>query len=67
MKVKAKVSVDLPKKKIHMKIKKGALHAALGVKQGEKIPAKKLVVKASDSALMKKRKNLAKTFASFKH
>jgi hypothetical protein len=39
----------------------GALHRALGVPQGEKIPASKLTVKSTDSALMAKRKNLAKT------
>ena len=44
----------------------GALHKALKVKAGEKIPAKKLAVKESDSSLMAKRKNLAKTLASFK-
>ena len=47
---------------IHKAIEKpGALHAALGVPQGEKIPAKKLKVKISDTAKMKKRKILAKT------
>lgn len=39
----------------------GALHKALKVKEGEKIPAKKLEIKSTDSPLMKKRKNLAKT------
>lgn len=41
--------------------KPGSLHKALGVKQGEKIPAFKLAIKPSDSPLMKKRKRLAKT------
>lgn len=40
---------------------KGALHKALGVKEGEKIPASKLAIKESDSPLMRRRKNLAKT------
>ena len=40
---------------------KGKLHAALGIPPGQKIPASKLAVKPGDSALMKKRKNLAKT------
>lgn len=44
----------------------GALHKALKVKSGEKIPEKKLEEKSTDSALMKKRKTLAKTLASFK-
>jgi hypothetical protein len=39
----------------------GALHKALGVAPGKKIPAKKLVIKSTDSPLMKKRKTLAKT------
>jgi len=39
----------------------GALHRALHVKQGEKIPAKKLKVKASDSPKLKRMKILAKT------
>ena len=43
----------------------GALREALGVKEGKKIPAKKLVVKESDSPLMKKRKTLAKTLRGF--
>ncbi len=41
--------------------KPGALHEALGVPQGQKIPASKLSVKPGDSTLMKRRKNLAKT------
>ena len=44
----------------------GALHTALKVKSGEKIPEKKMEEKPTDSTLMKKRKNLAKTLASFK-
>lgn len=47
--------------------KPGALHEALHVPEGEKIPAKKLAAKSSDSALMAKRKSLAKTLGSFKH
>lgn len=39
----------------------GALHRALGVKQGEKIPAKKLKVKDSDSPKLRRMKTLAKT------
>lgn len=46
--------------------KPGALHSALGVKQGEKIPASKLSVKSGDSPLMKRRKSLAKTLGKFK-
>ena len=39
----------------------GGLHKALGVKKGEKIPAKKLAVKPGDSKKVKKMKVLAKT------
>ena len=45
----------------------GALHKALKVPAGKKIPAGKLKVKSTDSALMKKRKNLAKTLGKMKH
>ena len=40
---------------------KGALHKALGIPDGEKIPAKDLKVKPSDSPKIAKEKNLAKT------
>ncbi len=43
----------------------GALHRALKVKKGEKIPASKLAVKKNDSPTMKKRKTLAKTLSRF--
>lgn len=43
--------------------KPGALHKALGVKTGSKIPASKLAIKETDSPLMKKRKTLAKTLS----
>lgn len=46
--------------------KPGALHEALGVPQGKKIPAKKLLVKAADTPLMKRRKTLAKTLSKFR-
>lgn len=47
--------------------KPGALHRALGVPEGKKIPAKKLAVAAkSKSPLMKKRVALAKTLKGFK-
>ncbi len=39
----------------------GALHRALKVKKGEKIPAKKLTVKPGDSTKLKRMKTLAKT------
>ena len=40
---------------------KGALHKALGVPEGEKIPVEKLKVHKDDSTKMKKRKILAQT------
>lgn len=46
-------------------LKKGALHKDLGVKQGKKIPAKKLAIKKTDSPLEKKRKNFAKVAAKW--
>ena len=46
---------------------KGALHHALHVPEGEKIPAKKLEkAEHSDNPVIKRRANLAKTLASFK-
>lgn len=45
----------------------GALHRALGVKQGEKIPASKLQVKPGDSTRVKREKALARTMRSWKH
>jgi len=41
--------------------KPGALHRALGIPPGEKIPAKMLKVKPSDSPRLKKMKILAQT------
>ena len=46
--------------------KPGALHSALGVPQGQKIPASKLAVQPGDSTLLKRRKSLAKTLKGFK-
>jgi hypothetical protein len=45
--------------------KPGALHEALGVPKGQKIPASRLSVKPGDGAKMKKRKILAKTLGKF--
>ncbi len=44
---------------LDLKLKKGALHKDLGVKQGTKIPAAKLSIKKGDSTLEKKRKQFA--------
>ena len=45
--------------KMNLKLKKGALHRELKVKQGKKIPLSKLKIKPSDSKLTKKRKQFA--------
>ena len=44
---------------------RGSLRKALHVSEGQKIPAKKLAVKSTDSPKMAKRKNLAKTLRGF--
>jgi hypothetical protein len=46
--------------------KPGALRASLGVKAGEKIPAKKLNAAAKQPGKMGQRARLAKTLKSFK-
>lgn len=48
-----------------MHMKKGALHEQLGVPQGKKSPASKLAVHKGDSALLRKRKALARTLGRF--
>ncbi|MHB8483998.1 MAG: hypothetical protein ACYDBV_14975 [Nitrospiria bacterium] len=40
-------------------LKRGALHADLGVKKGRKIPTAKLTIKPGDSTLEKRRKQFA--------
>jgi hypothetical protein len=45
--------------KMHLKLKKGALHTDLGIPQDEKIPSSKEVIKSNDSSLEKKRKQFA--------
>lgn len=45
------------------KIDKGGLHRSLGIPAGQKIPAKDLAVKPTDSPKVVRQKNLAKTFA----
>ncbi len=54
-------------KPIKFKLKVGALHKDLGIKQGEKIPASKLKIKSTDSSLEKKRKQFALNAKKFKH
>jgi len=45
---------------------KGALHKALGVKQGDKIPLKKINKAAKGNGKVAKEARLAKTLRSFK-
>ena len=52
---------------LNLHLKKGALHKELGVKSGKKIPASKLSIKKTDSALTKKRKNFAKVAKTWHH
>ncbi len=44
----------------------GALKKALGVPEEKPIPKSKLTIKKSDTAQMKRRKNLAKTLGKFR-
>ncbi len=46
---------------------KGCLHRMLGIKPDKKIPAKKLAVKKTDSAILKKRKIFAQNAKKWKH
>ena len=57
----------MPKKPMNLKLKKGALHKDLEVKQGEKIPAEILAVKKTDSPLEVKRKTFAKNAKKWNH
>lgn len=54
------------KHKLKLKLKKGALHEELGVKEGQKIPASKEEVKSTDSPLLQKRKQFALNAAKWK-
>lgn len=45
----------------------GALHKELGVKEGKKIPAKKLATAAKKGGKLGKRARLAETLKSFHH
>jgi len=57
----------MAQKPMKLKLKKGALHKDLGIKQGQKIPAKKLSIKATDSPLEKKRKQFAINAKKWNH
>lgn len=50
-----------------MHLKKGALHAQLGIPEGQKIPAGTLKAAAKRGGLEGKRARLAETFKGMKH
>lgn len=50
-----------------MKLKKGALHKALGIPEGQKIPASKLKSVAAGGGVNAKRARLALAFRGMKH
>lgn len=53
---------------IHIKkSKEGSLHTALGVPQGQKIPAQDLSVKPGDSPALVKKKTFAKNAKGWNH
>jgi hypothetical protein len=53
---------------IHIKkSKRGSLHKALGIPEGEKIPASKLATHKGDSPAMKKKKNFARNANKWSH
>lgn len=53
---------------IHIKSsEQGSLHSALGVPQGQNIPANMLQPKPSDSPTMSKKKNFARNARKFNH
>lgn len=53
--------------KLVIKVKEGALHEALGVKDDKKLTAKQEAVKPGDSTLMKKRKIFAQNAKTWNH
>lgn len=61
-----KVTVDLGAKG-SFKLRKGALHRALGIPPGTKIPKSKLAPKPGDSPSLKRMKASAKGLEAMKH
>lgn len=56
------------KHKMHLKLKKGALHRELGVSSGKKIPKSRIAKAAhSKNPLLAKRARFAQTMAKWKH
>jgi hypothetical protein len=62
----SKEKVDLGKRGF-FQVKKGALHAMLGVPQGQKLSDAEITPKAGDSPLLKRRKISAEGFRGMKH
>ena len=54
-------------KPMHLKLKKGALHKELGIKEGEKLTVKEETVHKGDSKLEKKRKVFAQNARHWNH
>ena len=54
-------------KPMKLHLKKGALHAELGVPQGQPIPASKEKIKPGDSTLTKERKQFAINAKKWNH
>jgi hypothetical protein len=55
------------RKKMHLKLKKGALHKELGVAKGKKLTSKQIAVHKGDSKLEKKRKVFAENARKWNH
>ncbi len=62
----SKEKVDLSKKG-GFTVKKGALHAQLGVPQGQKLTSSELQPHSGDSSLLRRRKASAKGFRAMNH
>ena len=61
-------TVHLSKHRVVMHLRKGGLHRALGIPEGQKIPTSRLESAAnSDNEHIRKMANLAKTMKSWHH
>lgn len=61
------VKAKRKKGKLVIKVKEGALHSELGVKQGKKLTANETAIRKDDSPLLKKRKQFAINARSWSH
>ncbi len=55
------------RQKMHLKLKKGALHKQLHVGAGKKLTSKEIAIHKGDSALTKKRKIFAQNARKWHH